>query len=81
MPGRFLTDQLDSSGSNCRISSSCNLQLPKYYNVIIPELQIRRDMEDNSKIIFSYYSTKTYVIHAISCELKSVRFGKILSEI
>ena len=26
----------------------------------IPELQIREGIEDNSKIFFSYFSTKTY---------------------
>ena len=38
--------------------------LPLDLTVLIPdpELQIRGGVEDNSKIIFSYISTKTYVV-------------------
>ena len=32
------------------------------WTVSVPELQIRGSIEDNSKIIFSYFSTKTYVV-------------------
>ena len=32
---------------------------------LLPELQIRGSYEDNSKIIFSYFSPKTYVVTLI----------------
>ena len=38
-----------------------NISVPSI-TVSIPELQIRGDIEDNSKTIFSYFSPKTYVV-------------------
>ena len=32
--------------------------------ILNPELQIRQGTEDNSKILFSYYSTKIYIMTA-----------------